>query len=85
MEHIFYQFNDADLTELINKVKDIVVNNLCAEGILTEEQRKSYVKSHIITVARKSHLFPWWKKKAPENENCSFYISKLAYEEDDDI
>lgn len=78
-----YSFTESDLTELANQVRRAVVNSLETEGLITTEQNNKFMSTHIVTIAEKIRLFPWFRK-AKDNDNLGIYVSKLPYEVKDE-
>ena len=71
-----YQYTDNDLTALANQIKDIILDNMAREGMLTLTQTHEYLSTHFVTVTEKKTLFPWLKQKS---NPLMIFVSKLPY------
>jgi len=76
-----YSFSSGELTELANQIRGAVVQHMVKEELVPNEKALDYLGKHLITIAEKRSVFPWFKKG---NKNpLTIYLSTLSYREED--
>ena len=84
MSETYYSLSRERLTETGNQMRDVFLNAMLKENIITEKQHNDMLKYSII-LAKKSYLGSFWNKLwRKENENDRIVIVKVIEHIDDD-
>lgn len=58
MQFTTYSMTENNITEIINRARELFVESMVGEGYLTQEQGRELVSNYVIVVRRKG----WWGK-----------------------
>jgi hypothetical protein len=68
----------GDLAEAYNKAKDLTVNALVSDGIITKEQGDAWAERNAIIIVKNSWLGELWEKLHGKSEEKSFAIHVVS-------
>jgi len=77
-----YQFTQEQLTKELNKGKELYLDALGKEGILTKEKMDE-MATYSIVLAKKSMLGSLWNKLFKKNDEPRYFIVKILEQWDD--
>jgi hypothetical protein len=69
-----YQFETEDLVQIGNDLKDLVVDQLVTDNVLTREAAEAWAKSHMVIVYKPS----WIRRLVRKNDNLCWKVVKFT-------
>jgi hypothetical protein len=78
MEILQYTLSEADYTKLVNTAKEITLETLRKDGILTQEQVDNYVENYALIGVRKAAFVRFCSKVFNWEENKNHTYLKMV-------